>query len=229
VRTAGTGPGFRLFATRPVVWCTALVDSSLDLVAALQPETPALRAARERGDAVGVPAVPPETGALLRLLARLSQARTVVEIGSGSGYSGLWLLGGMDPRGTLTTIELDGDRHALAQQAFADAGAADRVRAVRGAALEVLPRLRDANYDLVFLDAVKSEYPDYLAHARRLLRPGGLLVADNALWGGRLADPSATDADTRGLRAFGRAVASDPALDAVVLPIGDGVLVATLS
>lgn len=192
----------------------------------LEQEDEPLRAARARSEEADIPAVPPETGALLRFLARTVAAKQVVEIGSGGGYSGLWFLGGMGERGILTTIELEAAHHALAQQAFAEAGVGRRVRSIRGPALQVLPRLADRGYDLVFLDAVKAEYPEYLAHARRLLRPGGLLVADNVLWGGRVADPLIDDADTEALRRFADEVADDPAFAAFVFPVGDGVLAA---
>lgn len=185
-----------------------------------------LRAARARSEEADIPAVPADTGGLLRWLAALSSARGVVEIGSGGGYSGLWLLRGMDERGVLTTIEADRDHQQLAQRAFAQGGYSARVRSILGTALSVLPKLADATYDLVFIDAVKSEYPDYLAHARRLLRPGGMLVADNALYHGRVADPDDHTEDVAGIRAFTEEVWDDPAFDPQALPIGDGVIVA---
>ncbi|MDP8971566.1 MAG: O-methyltransferase [Actinomycetota bacterium] len=191
-----------------------------------EPEDEPLRAARARSEEADVPAVAVETGALLRLFARLVSARHVVEVGSGGGYSGLWLIGGMDRRGSLTTIEIERDHQLLAQQAFLEARVADRVRSMLGPALSVLPKLADGNYDLVFLDAVKAEYLDYLGHARRLLRPGGLLLADNVLWRGRVADESVVDDATQGLRAFNDAVRDDPAWRGMILPVGDGVLAA---
>lgn len=196
------------------------------LQAYVEPEDEPLRAARARSEEADVPAVEAETGALLRLFARLVSARHVVEVGSGGGYSGLWLLGGMDRRGSLTTIEIERDHQLLAQQAFLEARVADRVRSMLGPALSVLPKLADGNYDLVFLDAVKSEYLDYLGHARRLLRPGGVLVADNVLWRGRVADESVVDDATQGLRAFNDAIRDDPAWRGMILPVGDGVLAA---
>lgn len=185
-----------------------------------------LRAARARSEESDIPAVAAETGAVLRFLARAKGARTVLEIGSGGGYSGLWLLGGMDPKGILTTIEVDSANQALAQQAFAEAGIAGRVRSLLGPALVMLPRLADAAYDIVFIDALKSEYPDYLEHARRLLRPGGILVADNVLWSGRVADPLVDDEDTEGLRRFNDDVTEDPDFDGLIMPVGDGIMVA---
>ncbi|WP_370327682.1 O-methyltransferase [Euzebya sp.] len=185
-----------------------------------------LRAARARSEEADIPAVPAESGAVLRFLARATHARTVVEIGSGGGYSGLWFLGGMDPKGILTTIEIDSSHQALAQQAFAEAGVTSRVRSLLGPALQMLPKLADAAYDIVFVDALKSEYPEYLEHAKRLLRPGGVLIADNVLWGGRVADPLVDDEDTEGLRRFNDGVTEDPDLAGLILPIGDGILVA---
>lgn len=193
----------------------------------LAAEDEPLRAARARSEEADIPAVAAETGGLLRWFARLLAARHVVEVGTGGGYSGLWLLGGMDRRGHLTTIELDPDHQGLAQRAYAEGGVADRVRAILGAALTVLPKLADATYDIVFLDAVKSEYPDYLEHARRLLRPGGLLLADNVLWHGKVADASINDPETDGVRSFNAAVRDDPAFDPTILAVGDGLLAAT--
>lgn len=191
-----------------------------------EPEDEPLRAARARSEEADIPAVAAETGALLRFFARLTRGRHVCEVGSGGGYSGLWLLGGMDPRGSLTTIELEPAHQALAQRAYAEGGGADRVRSMLGPALSVLPKLADANYDIVFLDAVKSEYLEYLAHAKRLLRPGGLLLADNVLWHGRIADRAVSDDDTNGLRLFNVAVRDDPTLEGAILPVGDGVFAA---
>ena len=95
-----------------------------------------------------------------------------------------------------------------------------------GPALTVLPKLADGNYDIVFLDAVKAEYLSYLAHAKRLLRPGGVLLADNVLWKGKVADATVSDDDTDGLRDFNDAVRDDPEFQAAIMPVGDGVLAA---
>lgn len=191
-----------------------------------QAEDEGLRAARARSEEADIPAVAAETGALLRWFAHLLNARHVAEVGTGGGYSGLWLLGGMDPRGTLTTVDVDPDRHTLAQRAFSEAGKLDRVRLMTGPALQVLPKLADHHYDIVFLDAAKSEYPAYLEHARRLLRPGGVLIADNALWHGKVANPAEGDDDTSGVREFNQMVRDDETLLPVLLPLGDGVLCA---
>lgn len=185
-----------------------------------------LRAARARSEEADIPAISAETGALLRWFARFTGARHVAEVGTGGGYSGLWLLGGMDPRGSFTTIELDAEHQGLAQQAFAEGKRSALVRSMLGPALSVLPKLADGHYDIVFLDAVKAEYPQYLEHAKRLLRPGGLLLADNVLWHGQVADEEIEDDDTLGIREFNMAIQEDPDLYGTILPVGDGVMAA---
>ena len=192
------------------------------------PEDEALRAAHALSEEEGVPLVPHVTGAWLRWLAGMQPAHDVVEVGGGVGYSALWLLAGMHPRGMLTTIEVDPDRRARAQRLLTHAGHGQRVRSILGAGLNVLPKLADDSYDLVFIDAVKTEYPAYLTHAKRLLRDRGVLIADNVLWGGRVADASVRDDDTAALRTFAASVRDDPNFDAQILPVGDGLLVARL-
>ena len=191
-----------------------------------EPEDEPLRAARARSEEADIPAVAPETGALLRFFAALIRARHVCEVGTGGGYSGLWLLGGMDPRGSLTTVEIDAQNQALAQRVFTEARWNDRVRSMLGAALAVLPKLADGNYDIVFLDAVKAEYVEYLQHAKRLLRPGGLLLADNALWHGKVVDTAVSDSDTNGLRDFNESIREDRAFRGTLFNVGDGLLAA---
>jgi predicted O-methyltransferase YrrM len=181
--------------------------------------------ARDRASAGGMPPVSADSGAFLRLAAGWVGAQAAVEIGSGAGYSGVWIVRGLAPKGVLTTIEVDPDHQRLAKNTYEEAGFANRVRSILGRALDVLPRLTDGGYDLAFLDAVKSEYPEYLEHALRLVRPGGVILADNVLWSGRVADPKATDADTEGLREYARRIAGDRRLDSVILTIGDGLAV----
>ncbi len=188
-------------------------------------EDDALRAARERASAGGMPPVSADTGAFLRLAARWTGAQAAVEIGSGAGYSGIWIARGLADKGILTTIEADPEHQRLAKASYEDAGVPGRVRSILGRALEVLPRLTDGGYDLAFLDAVKAEYPEYLRHALRLVRPGGVILADNVLWSGRVADRKASDPDTEGLRTYARRIAEDERLDSVILTIGDGLAV----
>jgi predicted O-methyltransferase YrrM len=194
------------------------------------PEDAPLTAARSRAAEVGVPCVDPVTGSLLRLLAATSAARAVVELGTGAGVSALWLLRGMAPDGILTTVDAETEHQRLAKQSLNEAGyGSGRVRLIAGEALNVLPRLSDAAYDLVFCDAARSENLDYLAAALRLLRPGGLVVFAGALADGRVADPSARDNETVALRELTKAVREEDRLTPALLPVGPGLLAAVLS
>ena len=186
-----------------------------------------LTAARARADEVGVVPIGTGGGATLRFLAAAIEARAVVEIGTGTGVSGVWMLRGMRADGVLTTVDLEAEHQRLAKQAFTEAGVApQRVRLIPGAALDVLPRLTDGHYDLVFCDGDKAEYAAYLKEALRLLRPGGVVAFDNALWHDRVADPANRDAETLAIRELIREVAADDGLVPVLLPVGDGLLLA---
>ncbi|MCW2673887.1 MAG: O-methyltransferase family protein [Frankiales bacterium] len=194
------------------------------------PEDAPLTAARSRAAEVGVPCVDPVTGSLLRLLAAASAAKAVVELGTGAGVSALWLLRGMAPDGILTTVDPETEHQRLAKQSLNEAGyGSGRVRLIAGEALNVLPRLSDGAYDLVFCDAARSENLDYLAAALRLLRPGGLVVFAGALADGRVADPSARDSETVSLRELTKAVREEERLTPALLPVGPGLLAAVLS
>jgi predicted O-methyltransferase YrrM len=190
-------------------------------------EEPAIVSARQRGQEVGAVPIGPGGGASLRMLAAAIAARTVVEIGTGAGVSGLYLLAGMRPDGVLTSVDIESEHQRLAREAFTEVGMPhNRTRLITGAALEVLPRLTDSAYDLVFCDGDKAEYGDYLREALRLLRPGGVVAFDNALWHDRVADPAQRDPDTVAIRELGRAVRDDDQLIPALLPVGDGLLVA---
>ncbi len=155
-------------------------------------------------------------------------ARSVVEIGTGTGVSGVWLLRGMRPDGVLTSVDDESEHHRLARQAFTEAGVpANRARLITGRALEVLPRLTDAAYDLVFVSGDPTEYAEYLREARRLLRDGGVVAFDHALAGGQVADGSRRDPGTVAARDLGRALLEDDGFAAVLLPVGGGLLCAT--
>jgi predicted O-methyltransferase YrrM len=186
-----------------------------------------LAAARERGQELGCIPIGPAGGAALRFLASALAARAVVEVGTGAGTSGLWLLRGMTPAGVLTSIDVEPEHQRAARQTFAEAGfPPSRYRLIMGQALDVLPRLTDGGYDLVFVDAARPEYPRYLEAGVRLLRPGGVIAFDNALWGGRVADPACRDPSATALRETGAMVRDDETLIPLMLPIGDGLLLA---
>lgn len=192
-------------------------------------ESDAITAARARAQELGCVPIGPAGGAALRLLAAAGQARAVVELGTGTGVSGLWLLDGMAPDGVLTSVDVEPEHQRAAREAFLEDGVApNRFRLINGSAGEVLPRLTDAAYDLVFVDADKAGYPTYLVQAIRLLRPGGIVAFDNVLWSDKVADSSVRDADTVALRDLGRAVRADERLIPAMLPVGDGLLAAVL-
>jgi len=190
-------------------------------------EDDVLAAARARSEEVGVTAIGSGGGAALSFVASVLEARAVVEIGTGTGVSGLWLLRGMRPDGVLTTVDVEAEHQRLARETFTEGGfAASRARTIAGAALDVLPRLTDGHYDLVFADGDKTEYADYLTEALRLLRPGGVLAFDNALWHDRVADPSQRDHETQAVREMLRQVSEHDDLVPLLLPVGDGLLLA---
>lgn len=206
---------------------TPIKPASWSYAEAYVVEDEVLAAARARSEEVGATAVSPGAGAVLRFLASLIDARAVVEIGTGTGVSGVWLLRGMRSDGILTTVDLEVEHQRLAKQSFADAGVThQRARTIAGAALDVLPRLTDGHYDLVFCDGDKLEYSAYLAEALRLLRPGGIVVFDNALWHDRVADPAQRDAETLAIREVARLISENDHLVPILLPVGDGLLVA---
>ncbi len=212
---------------REAIIATGLKPASWAYAEEFVSEDDVLAAARGRANEVGVAPIGSGGGATLRFLAALIEARAVVEIGTGTGVSALWLLRGMRPDGVLTSVDTEVEHQRLAKQSFADAGIApQRVRLIPGAALDVLPRLTDGHYDLVFADGDKREYPAYLDEALRLLRPGGLVAFDNALWHDKVADPAQRDAETVAVRELGKSVREHDSLLPVLLPVGDGLLVA---
>jgi len=191
------------------------------------PEDDVLVDARRRAEEVGIEPLTPGGGAALCLLAAILDAKAVVEIGTGTGVSGIWLLRGMAANGILTSVDSESEHTRLARQTFTQAGyPAQRTRLITGRALEVLPRLADGAYDLVLCDGDKQEYTADLEEALRLLRPGGVVVFDNALWSDRVADPSQRDPVTVAIRELVKQVRVDERLRPALLPIGDGMLVA---
>ncbi|AMU20473.1 O-methyltransferase [Mycobacteroides abscessus] len=185
-------------------------------------------AARERAVDLGAGPVTPAVGALLSVFARLSGGKAVVEVGTGAGVSGLWLLSGMREDGVLTTIDVEPEHQRSAKQAFSEASIApSRTRLIGGRAQEVLPRLADESYDLLVIDAAPADQPDFLAGGIRLLRPGGAVVIHGASAGGRAGDPSANDPGVVGVREAARIIADDGRFTAVLIPLGDGLLAAT--
>ena len=196
----------------------------LEYAAGYLPEDEPLLAARaSAADLGGTEPVLPAVGATLRFLACAVGARTVVEIGTGCGSSGIWLLRGMRPGSTLTSVDTEPEYHRMARKAFAQAGfAPNQCRLILGRALDVLPRLSDGTYDMVFCDADTRDYPDYLSAALRLLRTGGIVAFNNALLAG--TSPDAGDDDLA--LDLASQVRADERLVPVLVPLGDGLLAA---
>nr|WP_055470499.1 O-methyltransferase [Streptomyces pathocidini] len=154
-------------------------------------------------------------------------ARTVAELGTGTGVSGIHLLHGMRPDGVLTTVDTEPERQQFAREAFRAAGfAGNRARFIPGRALDVLPRLADGGYDLVFCDGDRLECLDYLGESLRLLRPGGIVVFEGVFADGRTVDSAAQPAEVQRLRELLRTVRESTALLPSLLPVGDGLLCA---
>jgi predicted O-methyltransferase YrrM len=189
------------------------------------PEDEPLLAARANAAALGgTEPVRPDVGAALRFLACAVGARTAVEIGTGCGSSGVWLLRGMRPGSTLTSVDTEPEYQRMARKAFTQAGfAQNQCRLILGRAFDVLPRLSDDAYDMVFCDADPRDYPDYLSAALRLLRTGGVVAFNNALLAGTSADAGDDDDLAVDLASHVRA---DERLVPVLLPLGDGLLAA---
>jgi predicted O-methyltransferase YrrM len=184
-------------------------------------------AARERAEDSGAGAVTPAVGALLSVLAKVAGAKAVVEVGTGAGVSGLWLLSGMRDDGVLTTIDVEPEHQRLAKQAFSEAGiGASRTRLIGGRAQDVLTRLADDSYDLVFIDAEPLDQPQFVTEGVRLLRSGGAIVIHRAALGGRAGDAAATDKEVGAVREAARLIAEDERLTPVLIPLGDGLLAA---
>jgi len=201
--------------------------SSLSYAESYLPEDEIISAARERAEELGCVPIGPAGGATLRVLAAATGATNVVEVGTGAGVSGLYLMGGMAEGGQFISIDIEGEHQRAAKDAFTEAGIpATRYRLINGSAPDVLPRMRDETYDLVFVDADQTAYVVYLEQALRMLRPGGVMAFDNALWHDRVADPTQRDADTNTLRELGKTVREDKRLIPALLPVGDGLLVA---
>lgn len=195
-------------------------------------------------DLGGTEPVQPATGAALRFLATAINAHAVVEIGTGCGSSGIWLLRGMRPGGVLTSVDTEPEYQRLARKAFAQAGfATNRARLILGRALDVLPRLSDDAYDLVFCDTDPASYPDYLTEGLRLLRAGGVIVFDDALpspsrvtsasaWPTGSAGPatgptgSSGGGQAAGARELAEMVRTDERLVPLLLPVAGGLLTA---
>ncbi|MFT4029158.1 MAG: class I SAM-dependent methyltransferase [Protaetiibacter sp.] len=187
-------------------------------------EPAATQLARQHSLELGIDPLSPAAGAQLAVLAAAIDARNILEIGTGAGVSGLWLLHGA-PHATLTTIDIEIEFQSRARQAYADAGLATaRTRLITGRAIEVLPRMNDGAYDLVLVDADAASVLDYVEHGLRIARTGGIVVVAHALWRGRVADPAQRDEPVGDYRALLATIAESGAVIAALSTAGDGLL-----
>ena len=191
-------------------------------------ERPDIATMRQHSLEVGVDPISPAMGAQLAVIAAANANATnpgnFIEIGTGLGVSGLWMLSGA-PEAVLTTIDAELDYQTVARKGFTDAGiAANRIRLIGGRAADVLPRMNEGSYDLVFIDADPGSVIEYVEHGLRLARRGGTVVVAHALWRGRVADPAVRDETVAGFRMLLREIASSDAVISALSPVGDGLL-----
>lgn len=182
---------------------------------------------REEADRTGLPpiAISADEGRLLQVLLTAIGARRVLEVGTLGGYSAICMARALPPDGKLLSLEIE-ERHATFARRYVDrAGLGEQIEIRVGRALDVLPSLDGQRFDAMFLDADKEPLPTYFDWALRLVRPGGLIIGDNALWGGRVYAGESADARTRGVQEFNRRMASDPRVLSILVPTHDGVAV----
>jgi predicted O-methyltransferase YrrM len=202
----------------PGDYITSLFSAEDELLASL----------REEADRTGLPpiAISADEGRLLQVLLTSIGARRVLEVGTLGGYSAICMARALPNNGKVLSIEIEPKHAEFASKYIERAGLSDRIDVQVGRALEVLPSLDGQRFDAMFLDADKEPLPTYFDWALRLVRPGGLIIGDNALWGGRVYDTSENDAKTRGVREFNRRMATDPRVLGIIVPTHDGVAVA---
>ncbi|WP_419819275.1 O-methyltransferase [Glaciibacter flavus] len=190
--------------------------------AVVEPES--IIKARQQSLELGIEPVSPAVGAQIAVVAAASGAASIVEIGTGVGVSGLWLLAGATGA-TLTSIDSEVDHQQHARTLFTEAGIApNRVRLIAGRAGDVLPRMNEDSYDIVLVDADPVSVIEYVEHGLRLVRPGGTVLVPHALWRGRVADPAQRDDVASDFRSLITEIASSPAVVCAISPAGDGLL-----
>ncbi|MCQ2143789.1 MAG: O-methyltransferase [Bacteroidales bacterium] len=161
-------------------------------------------------------------GRFLKLMVELSGAKRILELGTSTGYSAVWMAEGLPEDGHIDTLELNDELEDLIREGFEKAGVTDRITLHIGDCKDTLKTL-EGPYDLVYIDANKREYPDYYDAVFDLVRPGGLILADNVIWDGKVyEDPVPDDAQTTAIVAFNDLVAKDPRVESVILPLRDG-------
>ena len=168
----------------------------------------------------------PDQGAFMATIVRLVGARRILEIGTFTGYSSTVMALAMPPDGRMLCCDVSREWTDIAREAWQEAGVAERIELRLGPAVETVASLEDASFDLAFIDADKPSYDAYYEGCLRVVRPGGLIMIDNTLWSGRVADPSENDEQVTAIRALNEKISSDERVDPVILPIGDGLTLA---
>jgi predicted O-methyltransferase YrrM len=196
-------------------------------------EDPFLAELKQAAGAAGIPPIwiSAEQASLMQILLKAAGAKRVVEVGTLAGYSAIAMARALPPRregGWLRTIELAPKHADFAEAWIARSDVADRIEVLRGAGADVLATFAARSADAAFLDADKAGYPVYLEHCLRIVRPGGLILVDNAFAFGQLLDPHPTDREVEAVRAFNERMARTPGLHGIIVPIGDGLWVAVV-
>ena len=190
-------------------------------------ESDVIRRARSRADELGVEAITPSVGIHLSILARALNAKAIVEVGTGVGVSGLWLLS-TSSNSVLATIETESEHQNVAKVAFDQAGiSSSRLRLINGRSVEVLTNLADDAYDLVFLDGDRETLEEQVLQSHRLLRSGGVLAISHALWRDRVPDSSISDENTVIYRNLIAKLTKSEGFISTISPIGDGLIIAS--
>ena len=186
-----------------------------------------LASLKQAARAIGIPPIwiCPEQASLMQILLKLCKAQQVIEVGTLAGYSAIAMARALPKTGRVQTIELEKKHADFAEQWIARSDVAGRVTVHRGAGMDVLPRFADASVDAAFLDADKSSYAAYLKQSLRIVRPGGLIMVDNAFAFGQLFDEKPTDREALAVRAFNEVMAHEGALHSMIVPVGDGLWV----
>lgn len=208
---------------------TPVSDAHFDYIRAhCDAEDTLLRELKDAARAAGIPQIwiAPEQARLLQILLRSARARDVVEVGTLAGYSALVMARALGPGGRVRTIEVSARHAAFAREWIARAAPPAAVEVLLGAGADVLPTFADRSADAMFVDADKAGYPLYLEQALRIVRPGGLVLVDNAFAFGQLLDPHPTDPDVPHVRAFNELMAGCERLEKLIVPVGDGLWVA---
>ena len=201
-------------------------ERDLEYLARLHRRPPPIVLELEKlGHKDGIPIVDRATARLLSTLVHCMQANRILEIGTAYGYSTLWMAMAMPPAGKIWTIDPDRKRTEIAAGFFERAGVAARIDITNQPALEVLETFSHRNLDIVFVDANKEQYPEYLELCVPMLKRSGLILVDNLLWSGQAAAPPkpSDDESTRAIRRFNELFLAHPQLDATIVPVGDGV------